>query len=93
MVPHMRPHTRKSTYSEVNKHALWIAGKSSFIVSKFQVFSFKIVKFIYEKIPRIEISEFTAPYIFYMKIKIHKFMTHEIAFCRQTTEFYAHEFK
>ena len=42
----MMPYTRKSRYSEVNKHALLIADEPSFIVSKFQVFSFKFVKFI-----------------------------------------------
>ena len=42
----MRPNTKKLTYLEVNKHAILIADEPSFIVSEFQVSSFKIVKFI-----------------------------------------------
>ena len=45
----MRPFTRWSTYSEVKKHALLIADEPSFIVSKVQVSSFKIVKIIRKK--------------------------------------------
>ena len=53
MVPYMGPHTRKSTYSEVNKHALLITDEPSFIVSKFQVSSFKIVKCIWKKVQKV----------------------------------------
>ena len=51
--PYMGHITRKSTFLEVNKHALLIADEPSFIVSKFQVSSFKIVKFIRKTVKEV----------------------------------------
>ena len=49
----MGPHTRKSTYLEVNTHALLITDEPNFIVSKCLVPSFKFVKFISKNVQKV----------------------------------------